>query len=607
MSAAALPADEAERLEQLRALLVLDTAPEPLFDELARMAAELCGTPAALLSLVDAERQWFKASIGLGGPRETPREHAFCAHAILHEQVMEVPDATVDPRFADSPLVTQDPAIRFYAGAPLQMPDGARIGTLCAVDFQARRLTAQQSAELARLARLAVQGLVMRRELLLRALSVRSDYEDALARRENFLRLIADNLPVRISYIDRERRYQFVNRAQAELFELPREQVLGHSRSELLKRDPDPEVLRHVQAALDGQAQHFEFEEEVHGMWRRIESQLIPDLAPDGTVRGIFTTGVDITERAATERMLLRQSATLRSVAELIPAMLAVVGPDGRYRFVNETFARWHGVTREQAIGSTLQALMPDAVYEKVQAWQARAQAGEAVQFELHVPERHEHLQINYLPLRLDNGTLDGYVAMAQDITRQRKEELRLRDLSQRDALTGLLNRAGVHAWLELHLGEPAARAGVALLCIDLDRFKPVNDQHGHPVGDALLQQFAARLRGLVRPTDAVARLGGDEFAVLLSGVRAPAHVQAVADKILDAAHAPFQVGGLDLRIGASVGTALGLAPDEGWAELLARADAMLYEAKNAGRGRAVSAPPLPPVATPPDSHKDAP
>ncbi|MDH5540449.1 MAG: GAF domain-containing protein [Rhizobacter sp.] len=110
---------EARRLAKLRELVVLDTAPEPLFDNIARLAAEVCKVPVSLLSLVDAERQWFKANVGLPGVAETPRDVAFCAHAIASDKMMEVHDARQDPRFAGNPLVKGKPDIRYYAGAPL--------------------------------------------------------------------------------------------------------------------------------------------------------------------------------------------------------------------------------------------------------------------------------------------------------------------------------------------------------------------------------------------------------------------------------------------------------------------------------------------------------
>jgi GAF domain-containing protein len=125
---------EAARLAALMGTAVLDTPPEPAFDALVQRAAARFRVPIALVSLVDAERQWFKAAVGLPAGHETPRSQAFCDHAIRAAGVMVVPDAGADPRFADNPLVTGAPRIRFYAGAPLTLAGGARLGTLCVID-----------------------------------------------------------------------------------------------------------------------------------------------------------------------------------------------------------------------------------------------------------------------------------------------------------------------------------------------------------------------------------------------------------------------------------------------------------------------------------------
>ncbi len=176
-------------------------------------------------------------------------------------------------------------------------------------------------------------------------------------------------------------------------------------------------------------------------------------------------------------------------------------------------------------------------------------------------------------------------MGIAQDITAQRREQDRLTALSQRDPLTGLLNRAGFEQFLERE-AQAGQGASLGLLYIDLDRFKPVNDEHGHAAGDRLLQAVARRLGSLVRPTDAVARLGGDEFAVLLSDIGAVAHCEAVAEKVVAALLAPFDVDGQRLAIGASVGVALGVDAEGDWGALIRRADEALYRAKAAGRGR---------------------
>lgn len=162
MIAPAVPPDEAERLRALRRYQVLDTPPEAAFDDVAMLASQICGTPIALVTLVDASRQWFKARVGLAVP-ETPRAHAFCAHAIVGSGTMVVAAAAADPRFADNPLVTADPHIRFYAGAPLVTPDGHALGTVCAIDRRPRTLSAAQVEALEALSRQVMAQLELRR------------------------------------------------------------------------------------------------------------------------------------------------------------------------------------------------------------------------------------------------------------------------------------------------------------------------------------------------------------------------------------------------------------------------------------------------------------
>jgi GAF domain-containing protein len=161
---APLPPDEAQRLATLAQYQVLDTPPEEAFDDLTLLASRICQMPIALVSLVDEHRQWFKAKVGMAAA-ETPRDIAFCAHAILHKDaVFEIHDAQADPRFVDNPLVTGEPQVRYYAGAPLIAPDGRALGALCVMDRTPRTLTAEQSEALRALSRHVVSQMELRRQ-----------------------------------------------------------------------------------------------------------------------------------------------------------------------------------------------------------------------------------------------------------------------------------------------------------------------------------------------------------------------------------------------------------------------------------------------------------
>ena len=154
---------ECRRLARLHRLAIMDTEPEPAFDSAVRLAAFVCGTPIALVSLIDDQREWFKANLGLPSTTQWPRASAFCDPAMQGADIMEVPDALLDPRFVRNPLVTGEPRIRFYAAAPIAMPDGEFVGTISVIDRQPRRLSDVQRAALRDLA-IMVSTALLRRE-----------------------------------------------------------------------------------------------------------------------------------------------------------------------------------------------------------------------------------------------------------------------------------------------------------------------------------------------------------------------------------------------------------------------------------------------------------
>lgn len=181
----AIPADESRRLQTLRDLQLLDTAPEERFDRVTRLAKQVFATPIALVSLVDADRQWFKSRQGLDAT-ETPRDISFCGHAILDDKILIVNDAETDERFCDNPLVCGDPDIRFYAGYPLAAPDGSRIGTLCVIDKKPREINKEQLQLLRELGRMVEEELVA-------ANNATIDASTSLSNRNGF-KTIADHI-----------------------------------------------------------------------------------------------------------------------------------------------------------------------------------------------------------------------------------------------------------------------------------------------------------------------------------------------------------------------------------------------------------------------------
>lgn len=202
MNVPPIPEDEAKRLAALRSLNVLDTPIEERFDRLTRLACRLFNVPIALVSLVDEKRQWFKSAVGMD-ISESPRENSFCGHAILEDDVFIVPDAAKDPRFADNPMVLNEPNIRFYAGCPLRAPDGSKLGTLCIIDRKPRKMDADDIVALHDLAS------TVERELVVAKLATQDELTGILNRRGFLthagptLHLCArEHIPVSLAFFD---------------------------------------------------------------------------------------------------------------------------------------------------------------------------------------------------------------------------------------------------------------------------------------------------------------------------------------------------------------------------------------------------------------------
>jgi len=261
--AARLPENERGRLDALRQTGLLDSLAEEEFDSLARLAAVVCETPIASVTLVDRQRQWFKAMVGLDAS-ETPRDDAFCAHTILSQDILVVADARKDPRFADNPLVTGDPLIRFYAGVPLDDAQGYRLGALCVIDREPRQLSRAQLEGLTLIAEQAKKMINMRREQNMLDLAMKRSLvvDQQLRVNQELFHAFMDHSPFVAFLKDGEGKMVYYNQRCADWFRIGREEWLGKSDEELWS----PEVAARLRAndrAVLGQWKALTIEEKM--------------------------------------------------------------------------------------------------------------------------------------------------------------------------------------------------------------------------------------------------------------------------------------------------------------------------------------------------------
>lgn len=577
MGAARIPLDEEARLQALGELRLLDGAHETMFDAIARLAASICESPIALISVIDRERQWFVSRIGID-TESTPRDQAFCAHAILAPELLEVGDTFEDERFSNNPLVTGAPHIRFYAGVPLLAHAGSAIGTLCILDRRPRRLSEAQRAALSDLAAMVERLLEARRESLRLQAAARLS--------EVRLRAIIDHMPAAVAYADTRERLVFANRTFLQSLGVERGQAEGRSLRELLGDGYSAREMQ-IRSALAGVATSAERVEDGPGGRRNFESRFVPDRGDEGAVRGFYGFTFDVSSRRQIEAALERDHRQLQLIAGHLRAGICHIDRELRYRYVNPAFARWLDRSPQALAGSRLCDVHDDAAFRGMAPLLARALAGERVGFEVTLSGNgaSHQVQIDYVPDTDAEGRIAGVFGLITDLSAEKRSEEQLRLATRSDALTGLANRYRLYERLDI-AAEIAAREQRlrALLHLDIDRFKPINDRFGHTVGDLVLCEFARRLLACVRGDDTVARLVGDEFVVVLEDFEQPGVPEQIAEQILAAMRAPFELGTVRLEVSASIGIAYAAPGDNDTQAWLRRADEALYAAKAAGR-----------------------
>lgn len=417
-------------------------------------------------------------------------------------------------------------------------------------------------------------------------------------RSEERIRAILEQAPSAFISIDSQGMIREWNRQAEATFGWRADEVLGRPVAEVIiperMRKDHAEGLRAFSRTGTGPLvnQHIELLG-LHQDGREIPVEVSMGAlqTPDGWVANAFLH--DIAERRAATAKLAAVNRRLREIADRMPALVSYVDDEGYVRFCNRTWHEWLGVEPASVVGRTLADVLGSTMYEQRREQFEHALAGQRVTLESESVAAgvNRYLQTVYIPDVQADGAVEGVYIVSTDVTDAKRVEMQLQDLAHVDPLTGLANRRR----FEQHLQDALARSArtmipAGLMYLDIDRFKSINDSHGHATGDAVLKEFARRLQACVRLTDIVSRLAGDEFTVILEGLQSDGDAEVIAGKILDAMLPPFELGGISLQVTSSIGVAVAHGDTSSAQQLLAKADEALYDAKRAGRARFVIA-----------------
>lgn len=583
--------NEASRLQDLRDLQLLDTTAEPVFDNLAQFASEICETPVALISLIDRDRVWFKSRVGFDDS-QAPREQFFCSHVIEADTPLIVQDATADSRFQYNELVLAPQGIRFYAGIPLVLSSGSAVGTLCVIDHRVRTLSDKQLKSLNRLAILVIAFIEARR---------------------THMRLLAQEQKTTFS----EQRLDFALNS-AEIGEWERDLLTGVTRRSLTHdrifgySEAVPEwsyeiFLSHVveadRARVDAAYRRARdgagtVENEYRIVW------------PDGSTHWLWTLGrfyfdadgklyraagivIDVTERKQSEARLLESEIRHRSMFENNPQPMWLLDAETlAFLSVNDAAVARYGYSREEFSRMTIRDIRPAEELTRLEARLTKDIHTRSTNSEVwtHQCKNGSKIQVEINSHAMDFQGRPAVLILANDVTEQLKSQAKVQRLAYHDSLTGLPNRAH---FLEvanqaLH-GSTSGGNLSACILFDLDNFKRINDNWGHRVGDELLKQVALRVQQSIPSAAFLARLGGDEFILLIvdagrDQAAASFAAQDLCRKIIVTLEQGFTIDQREHFTSASLGVALFGGAEMKIDELLSRADSAMYSAKAEGR-----------------------
>lgn len=595
--------DEQLRLDYLKALRVLDTEPEEVFDRLTRVAASICETPVATISLVDENRQWFKSVCGLD-VRETTRSVAFCDHTIRQTEPLIVTDTTKDPAFRNNPLVTGHPALRFYAGFPLLAERGVALGALAVMDFVPRVLDRTRIRTLMLLAEQVVVLLELRRQRLdlQNVIAERDRMNVALARQTQHLREAQRIAGIGSWELLMPSRQLVCSEEIYRIFGLTQTKDT-ESYADFLRSVHADDRAR-LQSAVDTALRERRPLDVEHRIVRpggeiRCVHERAEFILRDNGEALLAGTAQDVTEqRQSQERLALLRTCVARvNDTIMITEAQPLDEPGPRIVFINEAFKDITGYSTEEVIGRSPRFLQgPKTNRSELDRIRSALRNKEPVKAELtnYAKDGKEFwVEMTIAPVTDSSGATTHFVSVQRDITQRKAAEAQIERLAFFDPLTHLPNRRLLLDRLHHAIAAASRSSNIgALLFIDLDNFKTLNDTLGHDKGDLLLVQVARRLERSVRRANTVARLGGDEFVILLEDLSrdratAAARAEVVSEKILARFQEKFLLGEVEHQCSPSIGVALFDHDVRGVEDLLKRADLAMYQAKASGRNTA--------------------
>ncbi|WP_374709588.1 PAS domain S-box protein [Massilia scottii] len=405
---------------------------------------------------------------------------------------------------------------------------------------------------------------------------------------EQRLRAITENLPALIGQVDKAGNFTFLNSQALRFYGRENAQLIGQPVRQAYSAPEFEKVEQFIKLAMQGKRVSFEDEITVEGRRSYYHASYIPDIDASGSVNGFYAMAFDITARKRSEIRQRESEERLRTVTDNLPALISYLDIDLRYRFANAMYKQWYGIDPADMVGKSITDVFPAHFCGQREQQLRRCLEGHTVQLELEVEHGGEGriLHSVYIPHMRDGVVLGAYL-LSTDVTAARRHEANLKALANTDTLTGLPNRRSYEAELEAALARSVRnRTGIALMYLDIDRFKQINDTLGHAWGDEVLREFARRLLGAVRKTDTVSRLAGDEFTIILESVRSPEECATIGAKIVEAMRPLFSVGDMARQVSSSIGIAWTGSAQPDARELAREADAALYQAKAAGRNQ---------------------